>query len=405
MNQQAFQFQHSESLDFCDLLAEFDQFGSRSIFEKPGDIPYFINEFWTARQRQASNLHEVSYRACFKPQLPRFFIDRLTEPGDLVYDPFMGRGTTLIEAGLAGRVPLGNDSNPLSRILAGPRLKPIDLTAIQVRLAEIPFGQFPPPASEELLVFYHPETLADLQGLRGWLLDRQASGLMDDVDRWIQMVAINRLTGHSSGFFSVYTLPPNQAVSVKRQAIINQKRNQSPPRRDIPTLIMKKSRQLLKEGGMPDAKARLYCGPADQTRQIADDSIALTVTSPPFLDVVDYQADNWLRCWFAGIEVETVAISHYKKLEDWQDFVRRSLTELARITRPGGHIAFEVGEVRGGKILLEEAVIAAAQNLPLDLLAVMINQQDFTKTANCWGVSNNSKGTNSNRIVIFRKSN
>ena len=43
-------------------------------------VPTFVNEFWTAKQRQASSLHEVSYRACFKPQLPRFFIERLTEP-------------------------------------------------------------------------------------------------------------------------------------------------------------------------------------------------------------------------------------------------------------------------------------------------------------------------------------
>src|SRR5438093_12031554 len=54
------------------------------------ELPTFINEFWTAKQRQAHSLHEISYRACFKPQLPRCFIDRLTQPGDLVYDPFIG---------------------------------------------------------------------------------------------------------------------------------------------------------------------------------------------------------------------------------------------------------------------------------------------------------------------------
>ena len=31
------------------------------------------------------------------------------------------------------------------------------------------------------------------------------------------------------------------------------------------------------------------------------------------------------------------------------------------------------------------------------------NAQKFTKTANIWGVSNNSLGTNTNRIVLFRK--
>ena len=43
------------------------------------------------------------------------------------------------------------------------------------------------------------------------------------MDDWIRMVALNRLTGHSAGFFSVYTLPPNQAVSVKSQRKINER--------------------------------------------------------------------------------------------------------------------------------------------------------------------------------------
>ncbi|HEY0285095.1 MAG TPA: DNA methyltransferase, partial [Vicinamibacterales bacterium] len=81
---------------------------------RPIVVETFVNEFWTSKQRVANSLHEVSYRACFKPQLPRFFIDRFTAPGDVVYDPFMGRGTTVIEAALAGRTPAGCDINPLS---------------------------------------------------------------------------------------------------------------------------------------------------------------------------------------------------------------------------------------------------------------------------------------------------
>jgi hypothetical protein len=59
--------------------------------------------------------------------------------------------------------------------------------------------------------------------------------------------------------------------------------------------------------------------------------------------------------------------------------------------------------VRGGRIALEHAVLAAARDLPFDPLAVMINRQNFTKTAQCWGVDNNAKGTNSNRIVVFER--
>ena len=65
---------------------------------KQDGLRYFVNAFWTAGQRQAHSLHEISYRACFKPQLPDFFITRLTAPGETVYDPFSGRGTSALQA-------------------------------------------------------------------------------------------------------------------------------------------------------------------------------------------------------------------------------------------------------------------------------------------------------------------
>ena len=77
--------------------------------------------------------------------------------------------------------------------------------------------------------------------------------------------------------------------------------------------------------------------------------------------------------------------------------------ELNRILKPGGHIAFEVGEVLGGKIKLEEAVLPCGIAAGLSPLLILINDQKFTKTANCWGVNNNFKGTNTNRIVVFQK--
>src|SRR5579863_4027599 len=79
---------------FVDQVREFGAFGQTSVALQEGAIAYFVNEFWTSGQRQAHSIHEVSYRACFKPQLPEFFIERLTECGDCVYDPFSGRGTT-----------------------------------------------------------------------------------------------------------------------------------------------------------------------------------------------------------------------------------------------------------------------------------------------------------------------
>jgi hypothetical protein len=147
----------------------------------------------------------------------------------------------------------------------------------------------------------------------------------------------------------------------------------------------------------------LFTGPAWATPDLPDASVALIVTSPPFLDVVDHQGDNWLRCWFAGIDPDGVAIDRHKTVAEWERFVRRCFHEFARVVRPGGHIAFEVGEVRGGTVLLERSVVASVQGLPLTPLGVMVNDQAFTKTAHCWGVGNNRRGTNTNRIVVFRR--
>ena len=46
---------------------------------KGGKVVKYINEFWTAKQRQSNSIHEISYRACFKAQLPKFFINLLTK--------------------------------------------------------------------------------------------------------------------------------------------------------------------------------------------------------------------------------------------------------------------------------------------------------------------------------------
>ena len=403
---------------FDEFLRHFEWRGARTAvgtIQVPStdgvvSVDTFSNEFWTAKQRAAHSLHEISYRACFKPQLPRFFIDRLTQPGDVVYDPFLGRGTTLIEATLMGRCAWGCDVNPISRILCEPRLNPPTVVEVEHAITDVDFANAD-ELPEELLVFYHPDTLRQICALREHLLRRQADGTLTSVDRWLRMVAVNRLTGHSAGFFSVYTLPPNQAVSVRSQTKINDRLKQTPSYRDVPGIMLQKTRSLLRDctpAGRAQLEAlasrsRIVVGAASMTPELKADSVALAVTSPPFLDVVDYKTDNWLRCWFCGIDAASVPVTMCKQLDGWRQFVTEVLQEVRRVLRPGGHVAFEVGEVKGGAIRLEETVIPAGMAAVLRPELVLVNAQRFTKTANCWGVANNSKGTNTNRIVLFRK--
>nr|MCU0365520.1 hypothetical protein [Ignavibacteriaceae bacterium] len=111
------------------------------------------------------------------------------------------------------------------------------------------------------------------------------------------------------------------------------------------------------------------------------------------------------RCWFNNIDARRVAqnITVTKKLDEWEKVMGEVFVELYRITKTGGYVAFEVGEVRRGKIKLDEHIVPLGIKAGFECIGIVINQQKFTKTANIWGINNNAFGTNTNRIVVFRK--
>lgn len=385
-----------------------------SIEVNNNNIPIITRELWTSRQRQAHSLHEISYRACFKPQLPRFFISRLTTESEVVYDPFAGRGTTALESALMGRKIISNDINPLSEIIARPRLRPPNITTVADRFKSIP--KKPQKITpNHLSMFFHDSTFSEILALREYFIERKTENKLDDCDSWIRMVATNRLTGHSSGFFSLYTLPPNQAASIESQLKINKKYNQKPEYKNTQEIIIKKTRTLLSDL-LDEERRRLYKiassahflnNDARSTPSILDSSVALTITSPPFLDIVQYADDNWLRCWFNGLDVNKIekGITTPSNIESWQSIMKDVFLELYRITKDGGHVAFEVGEIRRGKIKMENLVIPIAMSAGFSPVGVLLNEQVFTKTSHIWGIENNSGGTNTNRIILLKKIN
>lgn len=75
-----------------------------------------------------NNTHLVhkahSFPAKFPPQLPNKFILELTDPGDIVLDPMMGSGTTIVETYLYGRQAVGFDIDPLAILLTQMKVQP-----------------------------------------------------------------------------------------------------------------------------------------------------------------------------------------------------------------------------------------------------------------------------------------
>lgn len=383
------------------------------LMTSQGPVSQIYDEFWTAKQRQMHSLHYAnSYRASFKPELPDFFIKNFTDVGDTVGDPFGGRGTTILQASMLGRKGLSNDVNPLSERLAYPKVNPVTVDEVAQRLSEIDLKKDVDLSKEEdMSMFYHADTYKEIINLRNYLKTHR-----DDVDRFIEMIAISRLHGHSNGFFSAYSFPQISIPKVN-QAKINKTKGMEPNYRDVASRILKKTKVTLKSGSIERLRQlgkfhKLTTGDSRKLVGWEDNSIDLIVTSPPFLNQVDYVQDTWIETWFCGIEKELVEgkIVQTPDLGKWMNFISDTLSELHRVVRPGGFIAMEVGEVKHkGKILnLDEKIVELATSKKYNgkqfrLREIYVQSQKFTKLANCFRVKNNKLGTNTNRIVLMEK--
>src|SRR3989344_3582679 len=118
--------------------------GGKSEFEIVGGNKVKVDrgQFWIQKQRQGHSLHYVvPYQACFAPQIPKYFIENYSQKGDVVLDPFCGRGTTVFEANQLDRIGIGADVSPLALQIAKSKLKRVTLKQVIDRLKEIDFSK------------------------------------------------------------------------------------------------------------------------------------------------------------------------------------------------------------------------------------------------------------------------
>jgi hypothetical protein len=111
----------------------------------------------------------------FPPQLASFFVRWLTRPGDVVYDPFAGRGTVPLEALLHDRIGLGSDANPLAHALTRAKVRVPSEQAVLRRLEQlkkqyaVSHGCAADDVPDSIRMLYAPGTLSQLVFLRSHL--------------------------------------------------------------------------------------------------------------------------------------------------------------------------------------------------------------------------------------------
>jgi len=135
--------------------------------------------------------------------------------------------------------------------------------------------------------------------------------------------------------------------------------------------------------------------------------VDLLLTSPPYLGIVNYAKQNWIRSWF--LESEPNEIS--EKLDDdlninqWVKFSKTTVTEFKKFLKPNGVAVFVIGDVAKSKtsvipLARDFAMMIKENNLFKNIWIFSDYIQGVDKTTRIWGETK-GKATTTDRIVIL----
>lgn len=252
------------------------------------------------------------YFAMFPESFVERWVEQLTEPGDLVADPFSGRGTTALQSLLADRRALACDINPVAYVLtraktnAPARARVHErLTALQAQYRDQAGAAGAATAGEVLAPnanFFHlafaPHTLNQLLFLRR-LLDARNN----DVDCMIAALVLGALHGESTSARYLSNQMP-RTISTKPAYSVRfwQARDLRPTERDVFT-VLRTAVDFRYASQRPKRRATVLLEDMrEMPRQVPAHKARLVITSPPYLDTTSFEEDQWLRLWFLGGE-------------------------------------------------------------------------------------------------------
>ena len=316
------------------------------------------NRRWATPQH-----YTCSYMAMFPPTLPHYFIRKFTERSDIVLDPFSGRGTTALEAIAQGRIGIGNDLNDLAYVLTKGKLANPSLDDVLTRLDDLESRYNRKDwlrckgIPNKIKMIYHPETQKHLMYLK-WELDWKN----DDVDAFLAMVLMGAMHGQSSGFLSL-SMPNTFSMGWNYVKKYIAKHNLKRPNRDAFEVIRHRCKRFLKDGKLPGNGFAIHGDVRDlgNSNQIAEGSVKMIFSSPPYLKVIKYGLYNWIRLWWLIGEHKSIdeKLDDEHSIEPYLEFMKDVLeTTLPLLNQESGIACWVIGDVKDtnlAKIVWDEA--------------------------------------------------
>lgn len=328
---------------------------------------YLSNDIdWSRKQNNKfSKMHSISYYlAMFCPALPSYFIDIYSDENSIIMDNFSGRGTTALVCREKGRKFIGSDLNPYAFVLSKAKtltstkdklIKTID--KLEKEFLNSDYKQikinYHIISNKELSYFYSDYTLKQLLFLRenygkNWKeLDNEltiifsfALGLMHGPTK----------KNNTTIYFSLSM--PN-TISMSPNYVFNYSKSKKLKRPQINIFDQLRNRVNSKfDENLFKSKydGKIYFQDATQpNKNIKNNSVNLVITSPPYLNIVNYTKSNWLKLWLLGYERETlkekIRLSDTLKFDQYISFIKDYLNAIYSKLKNKAKVCLIVGDV------------------------------------------------------------
>ena len=227
----------------------------------------------------------------------------------VVFDPFSGRGTTILESLLNGRAAAGMDINPVAYCVTGAKAHVPPVKNIHARIDELE-AQAEGAQRDHLdaeraemhpffrVCFYH-STLRQILVLRDTLNWRRSP-----IDRFIAALALGCLHGERGKPFEYFSNQMPRTISTKPDYSVRywRRHRMRPPKRDVFGILRHRLDYRLGRG-RPPQRGSVRLGDSRRAATAFPNlrgEVSLVITSPPYFDVTSFEEDQWLRLWFLG---------------------------------------------------------------------------------------------------------
>jgi DNA modification methylase len=327
-----------------------------------GDLWHSITPRW------GHAMHSMcSYHGMFPAKVAHYFIQRYSNPGDVVLDPFSGRGTTALQARIDGRRTICNDLNPLAYVLSRAKVDPPPWELSQAFVDELERAyrgatHDDPDVSDDIRMLYHGNTLKQICFVRKRLLSKAITGWTRE-----ELMIGGALAGimhgawrrdDTSQYLSI-SMPNTFSMSPAYVEKFIRENGLQKIDQNVFDLLRNKLARLYVDD-ISGTVGRTFHSDASELlmgRSLKQESVDLVVTSPPYLQVVNYGTSNWIRLWLLGVDGVgreqgagrkqlNEALDHRHTYGSYCEFMLRTVLGIQRVLKRDGVAVLVIGDVK-----------------------------------------------------------